>query len=155
MIRPGWRLEVERKALRDHHERYNLSLPVSPATLRSGTRAFSRYSARPLSPQVAPVSAAQLRELLLLYHNSPVQFQDALVTVFCTVTASHPSDLVNIDVCDILLQFASDPPCTTAIHIWGAMPDVFLKGHFPRIGRPRDPCVNVLKARCKTGLEKY
>lgn len=125
-------------AIKDRHRSLGVPFAVPPDTTSRWQRAISRHTSRP-APPLAPVSADQLRRLLLLPMTSMQDFQDALSTAVCTVTGVRSSDLVNIDVCDVLLQYYNDPPDTVAIRVWGAKPDVARKGHHPRIGRPLHP----------------
>ena len=126
------------QALKDQHVRRSEQFLLDPPEINRWNRALSRHMARE-RPQLVPVSAGIVRSLLRVPTTSAGLFQDILATALCTVTATRPSDLVNIDVCDFLLQFHNDPPGTAAIRIWGSKPDVARKGHFPRIGRATDP----------------
>ena len=131
------------QSLRDQHVRRSVPFPLDPLETSRWNRAISRHSARE-RPQTVPVTASMIRRLLDLSVDSPEAFQDALATALCTVTATRPSDLVNIDVCDVLLQFHNDPPGTAAIRIWGSKPDVARKGHFPRVGRAANPRFDII-----------
>ncbi len=130
-------------AIKDQHVRRGEPFLLDQGQLGRWNRAISRHTARE-RPQVVPISAHMVRRLLLLPTTSPRDFQDVLATVLCTVTATRPSDLVNIDVCDLLLQYHNDPPGTAAIRIWGSKPDIARKGHFPRVGRSSDPRLSVV-----------
>eukprot|EP00961_Rhodomonas_salina_P270788 3659085-Rhodomonas_salina.1 len=101
------------QALKDHHSRHRKPFPVAAVELKRWIRAVTRISTWTL-PQLAPVSAEQLRRLLLLPMRTLSELQDALLTALCTVLACRPSDLVNIDVCDVLLSYLNDPPGTAA-----------------------------------------
>jgi hypothetical protein len=131
------------QAIKDQHERRSETFLLRAADLSRWNRAIARHSARP-RPPIIPVSAGMVRRLLRLRVDSPELFQDVLATVVCTVTATRPSDLVNIDVCDFLLQYHNDPPGTAAIRIWSSKPDVARKGHFPCIGRATDHTNDVI-----------
>ena len=130
-------------ALRDQHIRRSEPFPLHPTDVRRWSRAISRHTARS-RPPIVPISADIVRSLLYLRMDSADLFQDILATTLCTVTATRPSDLVNIDVCDFLLQYHNDPPGTAAVRIWSSKPDVARKGHFPRIGRSADPRCSVI-----------
>eukprot|EP00961_Rhodomonas_salina_P176934 2385591-Rhodomonas_salina.1 len=53
------------QALKDHHRRHRKPFPVAAVELKRWIRAVTRISTR-TPPQLAPVSAEQLRRLLLL-----------------------------------------------------------------------------------------
>ena len=123
-------------AIRDQHTRRGHALTWSVDRAARARRAVSRHASR-TRPQLAPITPWHLRRLFALSHDSPGDLQDALATALCTVTGLRPSDLVNLDVCDFLLNFAGDPPGTAAFRVWASKTDIARKGHFPRVGRPR------------------
>lgn len=125
-------------AIRDQHARRGRAFGWSADRAARARRAVSRHASRP-KLQLAPVSAGHLRRLFALPCGSPGDLQDVLATALCTVTGLRPSDLVNLDVCDFLLNFAGDPPGTAAFRVWASKTDIARKGHHPRVGRPRDP----------------
>jgi integrase len=125
-------------ALQDQHQRRGFALPWALEQAAKVRRAIARHSSR-ARRQIAPVTPSHLRRLLALPEGTPSDLQDTLATVLCTVTGIRPSDLVNVDVCDLLLSFAGDPPGTAALRVWASKADIARKGHHPRIGRPRQP----------------
>lgn len=132
------------QAMKDHHSRHWKLFPVAAAEFKCWILAVTWISTRTL-PQLAQVSAEQLRSLLLLPMHTLSEFQDALSTALCTVLACLPSDLVNIDLCNVLLSFLNDPPCTAAISIWGCKANKDSKGHHQRLCLARHPRRNVVQ----------
>lgn len=142
------------QAIRDRHVRGGFRHAVPTSEVTTWMRAIHRQGGRPPA-SIGTFSAGHLRKMLLLPTRVPldVETQQAiLATCLATAIACRPSELVNIDVCDILFQYFQDPPGTAAVRIWGGKTDVQRKGHFPRLGRPVDPrcdLVAILRKWCR------
>jgi hypothetical protein len=79
-----------------------------------------------------------LHEMLRLPIRSSQDYQDIMATATATVLACRPSDAVNIEVCDFMLEYQLDPKGTAAVRLWGMKNDKWRKGHHPRIGKAND-----------------
>jgi integrase len=135
------------QALRDRHRRCDLPFPLASEEMTLWMRALSRHVGRP-PPALSTFSRGDLRSLLLRPSTSPAlsstDQQAILATCLAIAIACRPSELVRIDVCDILYDYFQDPPGTAAVRIWGGKCDIARKGHFPRLGRPRDPRFDIV-----------
>ena len=132
------------QAVKDQHTRRGVPFPVPVDVVSRWNRALSRYAARP-RPQIEPVTPAILRDALIRFPpRTPQDEQDTLATALATVTGCRTTDAINLDVCDFLLEYDRHLPGTAAFRIWGGKTDIARKGHFPRVGRPRDLACDIV-----------
>lgn len=125
------------------HRDLHLPFPLSAAERSRWGKALNTGHARQ-QPLVAPVTAHMVRAALRLPVHSAEACQDVMALALATLLGCRPSDLVNIDVCDFLLDFLNDPPNTAAFRIRAMKNDAQRKGHFPRIGAPKHPSNDII-----------
>lgn len=124
-------------AVTDMHKRSHKPFPLSDTELGTLRKAVRRKTGRAVY-QDLPITVEMVHAMLELPVRTNQEYQDILSTAMATVLACRPSDAVNIDVCDFLLNFAIDPPGTAAVRLWGMKNDPERKGHHPRLGKASD-----------------
>ena len=130
-------------AILDMHRRSGNPAPLPADELKDLRRAIRSQTGRPPITEL-PITVDILHAMLLLPTRNDQDLHDVLATATTTILACRPSDAVNIEPCDLLLDFAVDPPGTAAVRLWGMKNDPWRKGHHPRIGIARDPRKDIL-----------
>jgi len=125
-------------AVRARHSAADLQCPVSPARLHSWRRALRHGIARLPTHDYMPTTLAHLHAVLLAPVLTLLQLRDKLLFVIGMVAGPRPSELIRLDVCDVLFEFEGDPPGTAALRFYRRKNDLARRGHQARLGRAMD-----------------
>jgi hypothetical protein len=120
----------------DRHARYRQPLQITRRDLKQWTVAFERLCGVPKVDRLA-ITAAHLRAALHLPRVTLRDVRDTLIIAIGTLCALRVSEIVQLDLCDVLFDF--DSPGVMALRIKRRKNDTKRAGLWPRIGLPSNP----------------
>ena len=127
-------------AIIDRHRRFQYALPASQREMANWLEAFARISSVPKQDKL-PLRAEHLRAILSMPRTSATSVRNILIVALGTICALRPSEITELDVCDVLFNF--DAPDVMALCIKRRKNDQRRGGLWPRIGRPQNPLFDV------------
>jgi hypothetical protein len=136
-------------AIQTRHRRLGLTQPLHVRGAYSAMmRSLQRFQGRQ-APLFYPIHKDVVRRVLLRVHLSKAEWRDALALATGTVTASRPDEGADLQSCDLWYEWdaRSGYPGTegsAALNVMRRKNDIRRKGHWPRIGRSRDPGCDIV-----------
>jgi integrase len=137
--RPG-SLTLHIYAIIDRHRRFNHPFPHRECNVKAWIKAFERLCGVPRRDH-AVVTATHLKAILSAPRTSLRHLRDTLIVAVGTVCALRVSELIELDVCDVLFDFE---PNVLAMRVKKRKNVQKRAGLWPRIGVAVDPRFDII-----------
>jgi integrase len=134
-LKPG-SITLHLYAIIDRHARFRVPFPFSNRDVKGWLTAFARLCGTPKLDKLA-ITATHLKSIMSLPRPTLTTTRDTLIVALGTVCAMRVSELVDLDVCDVLFDF--DAPHVAAIRIKKRKNDQKRAGLWPRLGPAHHP----------------
>jgi integrase len=127
--RPGT-ITLHIYAVIDRHVRYGYVFPIHRQHVKTWIKAFERLCGVPRRDKMA-ITATHLKAILSAPRTTLCQLRDTLIICLGTVCALRVSEVLQLDVCDVLFDFE---PGVMALRVKKRKNDQKRAGLWPRIG---------------------
>jgi len=146
--RPGT-ITLKLYSIIDRHLRFKLPFPYHQREIKGWTKAFERICGVPRADKLA-ITSTHLKAILSTPRQSLRDLRDTTIVALGTVCALRVSELVELDVCDLLFDFE---PGTLAIRVKKRKNDQKRAGLWPRIGQATNPQFDIVSL-CRAWLSR-
>ena len=131
-------------SVRARHSAADLPMALSPLAVARWRRALRHGIARPPSRVYRPCTIQHLHAVLRMTCVSLEDVRDKILFAGGLTLGPRPSELIRVDVCDILPACGAEPALTAKVRFWRRKNDLARRGHFPRLGRARRAELDIL-----------
>jgi integrase len=123
-------------AIIDRHARFRAPFPFTNKDVKGWITAFERLCGAPKLDKLA-ITPTHIKGILAMPRPTLTNVRDALIVALGTVCAMRVSEILDLDVCDVLFNF--DAPQVMAVRIKKRKNDHKRAGLWPRVGPARHP----------------
>ena len=137
-------------AIQARHNAFGLEPPLcKPREFTTWMRALEHVMGRPLALKL-PIHRSVVVWLLRFRPDSIADHRDRLLTILATLTCLRVSEAAELTVCDLWFDYFTGMGVpgfegTCAVFVRTRKNDSIRKGHFPALGRSRDPGLDVVR----------
>jgi integrase len=146
--RPGT-ITIRLYSIIDRHLRFRLPFPYHQKEIKAWTKAFERLCGVPRRDKLA-ITSTHLKAVLSTPRSTLRDIRDITIVALGTVCALRVSELIELDVCDLLFDFE---PNTMAVRVKKRKNDQKRAGLWPRVGRASCPRYDIISL-CLTWLAR-
>ena len=124
----------------DRHVSYGLPFPYHQKVIKRWIKAFERLCGVPRRDKLA-ITATHLKTVLLAPRRSLREIRDTAIVALGTVCALRVSELIELDVCDLLFDFE---PGVLAVRVKKRKNDQKRAGLWPRLAHATNPAFDII-----------
>jgi integrase len=146
--RPGT-ITLRLYSIIDRHLRFKLPFPYHQKEIKAWTKAFERLCGVPRRDKLA-ITSTHLKAILSSPRSSLRCLRDSAIVALGTVCALRVSEILELDVCDLLFDFE---PGTLAVRVKKRKNDQKRAGLWPRVGRALNRQFDIISL-CQTWLSR-
>ena len=153
---PSSQIELVWKSVQARHRQFQLRQPLCEVNMYSSwVKMLGSVRGRPLALKL-PIQTTTVRWLLAWRPASLAAHRARLLTVVATLACLRVNEVARLQVCDLWFDYlasygVSGFEGTCSVHIDRRKNDTVRKGHYPALGRSRDPALDIV-AQLRTWL---
>ena len=144
------RIEAVWAAVQARHRRFGLIPPLNERNqFSSWARMLNTVRGRPLALKL-PIQPATVRWLLLWRPTSLAANRARLLTALATIACLRVNEAARLQVCDLWFDYLASYGVpgfegTCSVHVDRRKNDTVRKGHYPALGRSRQPDTDIVR----------
>jgi len=153
---PSSQIELVWKSVQARHRQFQLRQPLCEANQYSSwVKMLGSIRGRPLALKL-PIQKATVRWLLAWRPTTLAAHRARLLTAVATLACMRVNEVARLQVCDLWFDYLASygfPSFegTCSVHIDRRKNDTVRKGHYPALGRSKDPALDIV-AQLRTWL---
>jgi hypothetical protein len=153
---PSSQIELVWKSVQARHRQFQLRQPLCEANQYSSwVKMLGSIRGRPLALKL-PIQKATVRWLLAWRPTTLAAHRARLLTAVATLACMRVNEVARLQVCDLWFDYLASYGIpgfegTCSVHIDRRKNDTVRKGHYPALGRSKDPALDIV-AQLRTWL---
>jgi hypothetical protein len=153
---PSSQIELVWKSVQARHRQFQLRQPLCEANQYSSwVKMLGSIRGRPLALKL-PIQKATVRWLLAWRPTALAAHRARLLTAVATLACMRVNEVARLQVCDLWFDYLASYGIpgfegTCSVHIDRRKNDTVRKGHYPALGRSKDPALDIV-AQLRTWL---
>ena len=150
---PSSQIELVWKSVQARHRQFQLRQPLCEANQYSSwVKMLGSIRGRPLALKL-PIQKATVRWLLAWRPTALAAHRARLLTAVATLACMRVNEVARLQVCDLWFDYLASYGIpgfegTCSVHIDRRKNDTVRKGHYPALGRSKDPALDIVARGC-------